>query len=332
MKTIVKIFITTFCIVVGVFFLITCDKANRDKNAKDNRDLGLITNAPNNTNINTPIEYTNRSTHIKLNGLGFTVSVVNEDLTGKNVLDLEIFAKEETEDFSPKEQIAWLSSYKNSDVEMQFNENGYSEDDLFTEMLPTSVMLIHQDEDNKYGPIVIQTSGNIYDIDEDYIYVITCGHQFQSDVNYENIIVYFCDKTFVEITPQDMVDLGCDAYMFKISKDDVSTETLSLLKSINISHSFDYPADELENLRLYCYKWDIQNKIYRTCYMENFDYVNYAILYANESNVLDGCSGGGLFDKYGNYWCQVTMDGKVSGVIYYRIEDALLELNPHYFD
>ena len=66
--------------------------------------------------------------------------------------------------------------------------------------------------------------------------------------------------------------------------------------------------------------------------MENFDYVDYAVLYANESNVLDGCSGGGLFDKYGIYWCQVRDGGKVGGSIYYRIYDALLELNPHYFD
>lgn len=330
MKTIVKIFITTFCIVAGVFFMVACNEADYEY-TNDNRDLGLITNAPNNTNTNVSTEYSNRSTHIKLNGLGFTVNVVNEDLTGKNVLDLEVFT-EEIENPPAKEQIAWLSSYKNSDVEMEYNENGYSEDSLFTEMLPTSIMLIYQDKDNEYGPIVIQTSGNIYDIDEDYIYVITCGHQFQNGVNYETVTVYFCDKTFVKITPQDMVCLECDAYMFKIDKDDVSTETLSLLKSINISHSFDYPANELESLRLYCYKWDIQNKIYRTCYMENFDYVDYAILYANESNVLDGCSGGGLFDKYGNYWCQVTMDGKVFGTIYYRIEDALLELNPHYFD
>lgn len=241
-----------------------------------------------------------------------------------------------------KEYIDYLYSFRDLSYEMPINENGYTEDELFNQVIPTMVSFVAYFYNNSTGKNSNSLfTGNIYDIDEEYIYLITCAHglnKLDDDVNQqlEKINCRFVDDTKVDIYPDNILEAqdGNDFMMLKVEKDKISNETLGLLRTINFKNTLNYNVEtvEIEQPTFYAYKY--YSKQYWTGEMHDI-----IVLYkdggpvhlsSNNHTIKPGMSGSGIFNIYGTYNGIVKNSAIASRYLFY-IEDLINELNPDYF-
>lgn len=228
-----------------------------------------------------------------------------------------------------------MKSKKNKDVEVPYSENGYSEDELSELILSTNAFISISYDDGKH--MCYSFNGNIYDIDEDYIYILTCGHGFvktSEDYGKKDFsdVLKYCKIRFItgEViegnTQYIYVSENTDVAIVLVDKNLVSNDTIDVLHSINIDKTY---TKNLTNTSIYEYAYNYENKCYEK-YYANINGVKYNKLLC-DTNVINGCSGGGFFDTHGTYCGMVFNNGFIlySNVLseYYPL---IKGMNPNY--
>lgn len=192
-------------------------------------------------------------------------------------------------------------------------------------------------------------SGNIYDIDDDYIYILTCKHPFTNDKSTNNELVYEDFQSLYVIFPNDekvtiddvsyirfaqndnfYIDLGIVA----IPKYLVSQDCINSIKTIHFD--YEYYQKDIRNTQLHTYFYSYADNIYKTNnikitkYLNNNYYVGYDY---NATNPIIECgySGGGLFFQDGTYAGFVVTTITMH---YYQIPQDVFtlikDINPNY--
>lgn len=208
-----------------------------------------------------------------------------------------------------KDELEEIKNKKNDECEISISDKELTKDELLEKFLPTVVSLRlnfttidHQVHNLGFG-------GNIYDITDDAIYIITCSHSFDSTwMGYEELKEYnymqimFIDGTKIEVNSECFyIPKGNDLALIKINKELLEQETLDIIKSINIdnmylmsfSNSLTYTvrySDDVSSYNVYDYTCDE---------VEDWGYHNKIL--NGHGSLVNGCSGMGLFDMHGNY-------------------------------
>lgn len=228
-----------------------------------------------------------------------------------------------------KSLIDFINSKKNKDVQMEIKKNEYDKETLYNEILNTNARISWSNENS-----LAMSNGSIYDIDDKYIYIVTsthCLHNSTTENNLDYLSVKFIDNKIIKpIYAQDKID-NTDCALIVIKKEDVANEVLPLLKSINTENIYQY-QNSLINLYGTMYKYaDQKYHLYYGTTTENKDHLAInSTIDIDTTNIEDGCSGGGLFDIYGNYY------GFVSSKIYIPINwipsiyNEIVKFNPNY--
>lgn len=222
---------------------------------------------------------------------------------------------------------------KNKDTEVQINPNGYTEAELEKQILPTVVSFVAK---NGLGDGAF-FNGNIYDIQEDYVYIITCQHglcpgEYEEIFNSEHYGIQFAFATFfteekikVSLDNIRLIE-NQDIALVAIETKDISKETLDVLKSINISNM--YKKDLTENKVVGYAKINAGNFKKYEAVVESVMTYNIKV---KDSTFVQGSSGGGVFDNNGNY-CGFILSKPC--LRYHNIiqpfYNSILEINPDY--
>lgn len=238
------------------------------------------------------------------------------------LIESEIYLK----DFVDLDYIKKLSSYKNKDYEITINENSYTEEELFKICIPTIVYIENITEaHHRY-----LTGGNIYDVDEEYIYILSCAHGFDSHDPTTKIKITFFTNEIIEIPYEFVSFCEKDYSMYKIPKNLVSNETLNSIKSVNIDKFLSKSTNDFKkNTTLYLFRYN--GEFWTTYYTKDFEYIGNAFE-AKHGEIENGCSGFGYFDTNGTYYGP-ALKGKIyfySFICY--IEELLIQANSNYFD
>lgn len=230
-----------------------------------------------------------------------------------------------------------IISKKNDDVEIPYNENGYSAEELDALILSTNVKISSYAIDNPKGTWKT-ISGNIYDIDDEYIYILTCGHSFvdttkeYEELGINNLIkevnITFINGEKISFNPNSIyINRKQDVSLVLLDKNLVSFETLNIIRSINIDHMYQ---KNLDNTTIYEYAYSLSDKTYIKYYALIKSTTN-RVLDIQNTNIVNGCSGGGFFDNTGTY-CGMTYNSIF--VNYIDVIPTLYELiilaNPNY--
>ena len=187
-----------------------------------------------------------------------------EEIKTENKTNEEILTVRDVKytEFDAVEKIEYLLSYKDRSIEMEYNENGYTDDELFTAVLPTMVSIENHVYSRTTGETYTFTTGNIYDIDENYIYIVSCLHGYKSKIY--DITLRFVDGFYLTLPPDNVFSHDkIDISLILVDKNDIPIETLNMLKSINIEHLLEIPLNNMEKHHFYAYKYF--NKEYTTC-------------------------------------------------------------------
>ena len=181
-------------------------------------------------------------------------------------------------------------------------------------------------------------SGNIYDIDDEYIYILTCGHSFvetsedYGKIGFEDLIkdlkITFITGEEIFINPKFIYTHSeTDVTLIVLDKNLVSQETLNIVMSINVDNMY---RRNLENTTIYEYAYSRADKAYIKYYALIKSTTN-GVLDIKNTNVINGCSGGGFFDNTGTY-CGMTYNSIF--VVYTQVLPTIYELitiaNPNY--
>lgn len=219
-----------------------------------------------------------------------------------------------------------MSNNKNKDYEMEVGIYE-TEDEMLEEYFKTFLLIVcdfYDVDDNK-----IKTnagSGNIYDIDDEYMYIITCVHITRNKKSDElqKITIRFVDDTLLELEPDYLItpNNDIDIALIKIPLSLINESTLSIVKTINISHAYTGSLSEFENSILYCYRFR-QHK-YEVSYVHNMENTIYGFS-CKDNNINDGTSGGGIIDKDGNYYAPVLKEGSICPEVLFHFNELLKE-------
>ena len=230
-----------------------------------------------------------------------------------------------------KSLIDFINSKKNKDVQMEVNTSEYDEETLYNEILNTNARILWSD-----GKILTIANGNIYDIDEKYIYIVTashCLHESTFENNLEYLSIKFIDNKVIKpIYAQERLG-DFDCALIVINKSDVDETILPLLKSINTQNMYQYNRSAIN---IYGTMYRYADKKYHHYYgitKENND--NLAIhpfIESDSTNIEQGCSGGGLFDIYGNYYGFVSSKVYIPSVWLPSLYNEIVKFNPNYGD
>lgn len=230
------------------------------------------------------------------------------------------------EDFVNSEYIEYLSSHKNKNYEIQINPNGYTEDELFEVVAPTVVYIENITESHHKN----MSGGNIYDIDDDYIYVLSCAHGFSKDDATKELRLTFVTNEIITIPYENVSFCEKDYTIYKIPKNILSNETLNSLKSINIDNFLNKTKEDFEkNTTLYLYRYN--GEVWTTYFTNTFSYLDTCFTSKNDTKIK-GCSGFGLFDKDGTYYGPNLKNKVYFYSFIYYVEDLITQHNKNYFD
>ena len=265
---------------------------------------------------------------------GYEEEIKTENKTNEEILTVRDVKYTE---FDAAKKIEYLLSYKDRSIEMEYNENGYTDDELFTAVLPTMVSIENHVYSRTTGETYTFTTGNIYDIDENYIYIISCEHGYKSKIY--DITLRFVDGFYLTLPPDNVfVHDVKDISLILVDKKDVPLETLNLLKSINIEHLLEIPLTNMEEHHFYAYKYF--SKEYTTSKVgslkETFsnpdDLTTLKRLEISFGSFANGTSGGGIFDQYGTYHSFVVYGDGISTNFLTYIDEMITLSNPNYYN
>ncbi len=221
-----------------------------------------------------------------------------------------------------KSEMDFIHDQKDSSYEIPINYNGYTEDELTNLILSTSVFVgyIEDGYQTKYS------NGNIYDIDENYIYIICSNHGVSNRgvYNVDNVKLRFVNNEVIKPIHLRNGNFG-DFALLVVDKKDVSNELLNVIHSINTKNL--YQTIE-EDTVLYGYMYVIP--AYKQ-YTAIIDYLLPGPLRLKDSDLENGTSGGGMFDIYGNYYGTVKNKTALSYVsLFPNFYNYIVEFNPQY--
>ena len=219
---------------------------------------------------------------------------------------------------------------KNEEYEM---EVGVYEtyDDMVEEYIKTFVSIKTDFYDVALEKMRVNVgSGNIYDIDDNYMYIITCAHIMHdnNDDEIKSLYMRFVDDTTITIDGSNLFlrNDEKDVALIRIPLTYFTKETLQLVKTINFRNTFDVSIDEFSNNNLYAYRY--RDYIYNVSYVENIDISR---LYTRNSfslidnNIENGTSGGGVIDINGNYYTMMLNENNIVLSMLYYYQDLLIE-------
>lgn len=221
-----------------------------------------------------------------------------------------------------KGEMDFIHDHKNSSYEIPINYDGYTEDELTNLILSTSVFVWYVED----GYQTKYSNGNIYDIDENYIYIICSNHGVGNNGvrNVRNVKLRFVNNEVIEPIYMRNSDVG-DFALLVVDKEDVSNELLNVVHSINTKNL--YQTIE-ENTTLYGYMYVIPT--YKQ-YMATIDYKIETSLILIDSTLENGTSGGGMFDIYGNYYGTIRSKTQLMYKnIFPNFYNYIVEFNPKY--
>lgn len=199
-----------------------------------------------------------------------------------------------------------MASNKNKDYEMQV---GVYEtyDEMVAEYIKTFVSIKVDFYDTYANEMRFGVgSGNIYDIDDEYMYIITCMHIMHANNNDEikEFYIRFVDDTTITIDASSLYrrEDKKDIALIKIPLSYLSSDTLNIVKTINIENMYNIPLDDFLNSTFYCYRY--RDNIYNVSYIENITEIGGSFVLDN-NKIEKGASGGGIVDIQGNYYTLV---------------------------
>lgn len=212
---------------------------------------------------------------------------------------------------------------KDSSIEIPINENGYTKEELESLIIATNVYVR-----NKQGNETWNSNGNIYDIDNDYVYIICTEHGIRENASdkLEDISVKFVTGETVDID-YATVNVGTDVALLVVRKDKITNETLSTIKTINISNLY---MQNLIDKNVYIL-YQLDNKYYsdETTIIDTNIIERY--IRTNSDMGEHGASGSGLFDIYGNYCGFITQKNAATYYpIFPFIYDEIVKFNENY--
>lgn len=218
-----------------------------------------------------------------------------------------------------------MASNKNKDYEM---EVGVYEtyDEMVAEYIKTFVSIKADFYDSNANEMRFGVgSGNIYDIDDEYMYIITCLHIMSNDYNDEikEFYIRFVDDTRITISSdylylrEDKKDIA----LIKIPLSFLSSNTLDVVKTININNVYNIPLDEFYDSTLYCFRY--RDLIYNVSYVENIE--QQGEIFTLDCNIEKGTSGGGVVDINGNYYTLMLNQATLNLQMLYFFNDLLIQ-------
>ncbi len=248
--------------------------------------------------------------------------------------DFEYVGKDKNSSF--KEYIDYIISFKNKDIEMPIKDD-YTLEELEEEILRTSVQVkvkwvpSYDQDSYRYN----NAKGNIYDIDDQYIYIITCQHTFEECVaedwqNYLNLNITFYGGESIDISRDCLANKEYeknDFQMICIEKEMLSDSTLEQLKSINLTNYFYIDITDLSSYDIYHIDNDL--KLSYDGHLVERDGV--VLLDKNTVTTDFGNSGGGLFLQDGTYLCYVIQQDVLKINVIKYIYYLLIHANSEYF-
>lgn len=173
-------------------------------------------------------------------------------------------------------------------------------------------------------------SGNIYDIDDNYMYIITCAHAMHdnNDDEIKSLYMRFVDDTTITIDGSNLFlrNDKKDVALIRIPLTYFTKETLQLVKTINFRNTFDVSIDEFSNNNLYSYRY--RDYIYNVSYVENIDITsiyNHDGFKLIDNHIENGTSGGGIVDINGNYYTTMLNENHIFLSMLYYYQDLLIE-------
>ncbi|MBQ8298296.1 MAG: hypothetical protein IJX99_00220 [Clostridia bacterium] len=221
-----------------------------------------------------------------------------------------------------KSELDFIHDHKDSSYEIPINFDGYTKDELSEYILSTSVFVWYVEEGYKTQ----YSNGNIYDIDENYIYIICCNHGIGNNgiQNVENVKLRFLNNEVVVPIYMKNCDIS-DYALLVVDRNDVSSDLLDIIHSINTSYI--YQTIE-KDTKLYGYMYVIPT--YKQ-YEATIDYCLQVSLVINNSTLEHGCSGGAMFDIYGNYYGVIRSSNHlIYKNIFPNFYNYIVEFNPEY--
>ena len=218
-----------------------------------------------------------------------------------------------------------MSNNKNKDYEMEVGVyNSY--DEMLSEYIKTFVSIKtdfydSHDQDDRFAI----GSGNIYDIDDEYMYIITCMHIMRNSNEDEikEFYIRFVDDERITISANNLFKRndGTDIALIRVPLSEIPQSTLEVVKTINIDNAYNIPLDEFYNSTLYCYRY--RDKVYNVSYVKNFQYRG-LIFTTKDNNIEKGTSGGGVIDINGNYYTLMLSEGSLCLQMLYYFNDLLV--------
>lgn len=174
------------------------------------------------------------------------------------------------------------------------------------------------------------SSGNIYDIDDEYMYIIACAHGMRdnNDDEIKSLYIRFVDDTTITIDGSNLFlrNDKKDVALIRIPLTYFTKETLELVKTINFRNTFDVSIDEFSNNNLYAYRY--RDYIYNVSYVENIDITsiyNHDGFKLIDNHIENGTSGGGIVDINGNYYTTMLNENHIFLSMLYYYQDLLIE-------
>lgn len=298
MKKVFKFFAIVILLVIAFGFgVLYKENEQIDKNSKDEIiNAEIVDNAEDINSLNV-----NYYDYIK------TFSFANDNTD----VELEFYQTASTW-FNPniqKDLLDSVKTMKNKEYEIEISDKPLTQDEIIEKILPTYVSIKWGCtlDGERYNSFI---NGNIYDITNDYIYIITCSHMFDTQFYYglsydktNNIEITFIDGTNITVQEDCFYYLeNNDLGLIKINKSLLSNDTLNIIKSINIENMYLIPLEN--NATLYNIHYNASNKVF-TNHIFNYEKVltyNGTKELCGNSDLTNGCSGGGMFDSYGNYF------------------------------
>lgn len=231
-------------------------------------------------------------------------------------------------DMKNSEYVTYLSSLKNKEIEVPYSEKGYSEKELEQLYRQTTVIFDFRYKvkgKGYYGKFM----GNIYDIDDKYMYLISCAHgvgdlnepgkfrdQLEVDATFANNETVGIKNENIFIMANEDNSCTIDIAIIKIPLGDISGSILSSAKSVNIDKCLYMDITNLNDYTFYhmTYRVDSKNDFAKFCNDGSPYLISNMLALANEEQtIVPGTSGGAHFDQHGTYHGFLTNVNETKG-------------------
>ena len=244
-----------------------------------------------------------------------------EDEENKMLCDCSFY------DVYEENEIEDMLANKNPDIEMPIKEYT-SENELLAEIIRTYVSCSISTDNFAYN-----FGANIYDIDDKYVYLITCSHgipnTYFSDCSsgiysIRKIQLQFFNgdsiaipKEYIYMPEHPEENSSKDIALIKIPLNEINPETLKLLKSINFRIDWEkVTMEEFKNSDFYIFNTDFHQvadtdfnyifyKSNTTGEEEHYDFPKFSnkicFRFRNLTSIEEGCSGSAIVSQNGVY-------------------------------